>query len=92
MSALRRPAIQELVKADALDLTRLAETDVLEFTASTYPQERLIACRNPLLALERARKREALLQASGVDVRVHTGDASATAAHAAKRLLRSSSP
>jgi hypothetical protein len=31
---------------------------VLEFTAPTYPQERLIACRNPLLALERARKRE----------------------------------
>jgi hypothetical protein len=64
VSALRRPAIQELVKAGALDLTRLAETAVLEFTAPTYPQERLIACRNPLLALERARKREALLQAT----------------------------
>jgi Transposase DDE domain len=64
VSALRRPAIQELVKAGSLDLTRLAETDVLEFTAPTYPQERLIACRNPLLALERARKREALLQAT----------------------------
>ena len=37
---------------------------MLEFTAPTYPQERLIACRNPLLALERARKREALLQAT----------------------------
>ena len=64
VSALRRPAIQELVKAGSLDLTRLAETDVLEFTAPTYPQERLIACRNPLLARERARKREALLQAT----------------------------
>src|SRR5919198_2838337 len=64
VSALRRPAIQQLVEAGALDLTRLAETDVLEFTAPTYPQERLIACRNPLLALERARKREALLQAT----------------------------
>jgi hypothetical protein len=49
------------VAAGALDLTRLAETDVLEFTDSAYPQERLIACRNPLLAIERARKREALL-------------------------------
>ena len=57
VSALRRPAIQHLVEAGALDLTRLAETDVLECTAPTYPQERLIACRNPLLALERARKR-----------------------------------
>src|SRR5919197_1592118 len=64
VSALRRPAIQQLVEAGALDLTRLVETDVLEFTAPTYPQERLIACRNPLLALERARKREALLQST----------------------------
>jgi hypothetical protein len=63
VSARRRPAIQELVKAGALALTRLAETDVLECTAPPYPQERLIACRTPLLALERARKREALLQA-----------------------------
>jgi hypothetical protein len=64
VSALRRPAIQQLVEAGALDPTRLAETDVLEFTAPTYPQERLIACHNPLLALERARTREALLQAT----------------------------
>jgi hypothetical protein len=35
-----------------------------EFTDATYPQERLIACRNPLLAVEGARKREALLQAT----------------------------
>src|ERR671932_219436 len=41
VTALRRPAIQELVQAGALDLTCLAETDVLECTAPTYPQERL---------------------------------------------------
>ena len=64
VSALRRPAIQQLVEAGALDLTHLAETDVLECTDPTYPQERLIACRHPLLTLERARKREALLQAT----------------------------
>jgi transposase len=64
VSALRRPALQALVKAGSLALTRLAETDVLACTAPTSPQERLIACRNPLLALERARKREALLQAT----------------------------
>jgi hypothetical protein len=58
VSALRRPAIQQRVEAGSLDLTRLAETAVLECTAPTYPQERLSACRNPLLALERARKRE----------------------------------
>jgi hypothetical protein len=64
VSALRRPAIQPLVEAGALDLTHLAETAVLECTAPTYPQERLIACRNPLLARERARKREARRQAT----------------------------
>jgi hypothetical protein len=64
LTALRRPAIQHLVEAGALDLARLAETNQLECTAAAYPGERLIACRNPLLADERARKREALLQAT----------------------------
>src|SRR5262245_58349102 len=64
ITALRAPSIQQLVEAGSLDLTRLAETDLLECTDPTYPQERLIACRNPLLAAERARKREALLQAT----------------------------
>ena len=40
------PGHPHLVEVGALDLTRLAETDVLECTAPTYPQERLIACRN----------------------------------------------
>jgi len=64
ITALRGPTIQTLIEASALDLTRFAETDLLEFTAATYPGERLIACRNPVLAAERARKREALLQAT----------------------------
>src|SRR4029453_1514431 len=64
VSALRRPAIQQLVEAGSLDLTRLATTDARECTDPTDPQERLSACRTPLLAVERARKREALLQAT----------------------------
>lgn len=64
VTALRRPAIQQLVETGALDLSRLAVTDLLEGTAPAYPGERLIACRNPLLADERARQREALLQAT----------------------------
>jgi hypothetical protein len=64
ITALRAPSIQQLVAAGSLDLTRLMETDLLECTDPAYPQERLIACRNPLLAAERARKREALLQAT----------------------------
>ena len=63
-SARRRPAIPQRVEAGTLDLTRLAETDVLACTAPLAPQERLIAWRNPLLALERARQRAALLQAT----------------------------
>jgi transposase len=64
ITALRTPAIQQLVEAGVLDLARLAELGLVEFTAPAYPEERLIACRNPLLAEERARKREALLQAT----------------------------
>jgi hypothetical protein len=64
ITALRSPTIQQLVEAGGLDLARLAELGLVEFTAPAYPGERLIACRNPLLAEERARKREALLQAT----------------------------
>ena len=63
-SALRRPAIPPLVEAGALALTRRAEPAVLACTAPTYPQEPLRAGRHPLLARERARQREALLQAT----------------------------
>ena len=64
ITALRGPAIRTLVEAGALDLEHCAETDLFECTAPTSPAERLIACRNPALAEERARKREALLQAT----------------------------
>ena len=82
LTALRSPAIQQLVEAGALDLAHLAETDLLEFTAPAYPGERLIACRNPLLADERSRKREALLQATEREL-----DAIAQATTRAKRRL-----
>jgi hypothetical protein len=82
LTALRSPAIQQLVEAGALDRARLAETGLLEFTAPAYPGERLIACRNPLLADERARKREALLQATEREL-----DAIVQATTRAKRRL-----
>ena len=82
LTALRRPAIQQLVEAGAVDLVRLAETGLLEFTAPAYPGERLIACRNPLLADERTRKREALLQATEREL-----DAIVQATTRAKRRL-----
>jgi Transposase DDE domain len=64
ITALRGPTIRMLVETGALDLGRFAETELFEFTAAAYPEERLIACRNAALAAERTRKREALLQAT----------------------------
>ena len=64
ITALRHPTVRTLVDGGALDLGRFAHTDLLEFTAPTYPDERLIAWYNAMLADERGRKREALLQAT----------------------------
>jgi hypothetical protein len=64
ITALRGPTIRQLVENGALDLRRFAQTDLVALTAPSYPEERLIACRNAPLAAERARKREDLLQAT----------------------------
>lgn len=64
ITALRAPAIRHLVQEGALQLSLFDERDLAEITSPAYPGERLIVCRNPLLAQERARKREALLQAT----------------------------
>ncbi len=62
ITALRAPAIRGLVQREALQLSLFDQQDLAEITSEEYPGERLIACRNPLLAQERARKREELLQ------------------------------
>jgi hypothetical protein len=64
ITSLRAPQIQQLVSAGALQPSFFDEHDLAELTAPTYPGERLIACRNPLLADERARKRRELLDAT----------------------------
>lgn len=64
ITALRAPAIQELVASGTLQLSLFDQQDLAEITSAAFPGERLIACRNPLLAGERARKREELLQAT----------------------------
>src|SRR5512134_2441652 len=65
ITALRAPAIQALA-ADGgpLQLSLFDEKDMAKIASPDYPDERLIVCRNPLLAAERARKREDLLVAS----------------------------
>jgi hypothetical protein len=64
ITALRAPAIRKLVEGGSLQLSLFDEKDLAEITDPAYPDERLVVCRNPLLAEERARKREELLQAT----------------------------
>ena len=62
ISCLRAPQIQDLVAGGQLQPSLFDERDLAEITVpEEYPGERLIACRNPLLADERTRKRNALL-------------------------------
>lgn len=64
VTALRAPTIRQLVEAGEIQLSLFDERDRAEIQSSEYPDERLIVCRNPFLAEERAQKREALLQAT----------------------------
>ena len=65
ISCLRAPQIAALA-ADMgpLQLSLFDERDLAEIKSPDFPGERLVACRNPALAAERARKREALLQST----------------------------
>jgi hypothetical protein len=65
ITALRAPAIRKLMADDGpLQLSLFDERDLAEITSDEFPGERLVACRNPALAGERARKREDLLAAT----------------------------
>lgn len=64
ISSLRSPQIRVLVDSGALQLGLFDQRDLAEITDPAFPGERLVVCRNPLLATERARKREALLVAT----------------------------
>ena len=64
ITALRAPAIRSLVEAAAIQLSLFDQRDLAEIASPDYPGERLVVCRNPLLAEERARKRRDLLDAT----------------------------
>ena len=65
ITALRAPAIKKLMADDGpLQLSLFDEQDLAEITSPDFPGERLVCCRNPVLAEERARKREDLLAAT----------------------------
>jgi transposase len=78
ITALKAPQLKKLVKQGSLQLSLFDETNLAEIESPDYPGERLVVCRNPLVAAERARKREALLQATeaalaSIKQRVDTG-------------------
>jgi Transposase DDE domain len=90
ITALRAPAIRKLMEDDGpLQLSLFDEQGLAEIASDDFPGERLIACRNPALAEERARKREDLLAATEkllapIAARVSAGRLSGAAAIGAK--------
>jgi hypothetical protein len=65
ITALRAPAIRKLMAGDGpLQLSLFDQQDLAEITSPDFPGERLIACRNPVLAADRARTRGELLAAT----------------------------
>ncbi|HEX9520054.1 MAG TPA: IS1634 family transposase [Streptosporangiaceae bacterium] len=68
ITALRAPQVKALVRDGALQLSLFDETDLAEITSPDFPGERLVACKNPFLEAERARKRESLLAATEADL------------------------
>jgi hypothetical protein len=64
ITALKTGAIRKLIGANRLQLGLFDERNLFEFTAPEFPEERLIACRNPDLRALRAYKRQSLLEAT----------------------------
>ncbi len=64
ITALRSSAIKKLVEADHLQIDLFDQHNLFELTHPAYPEERLVACRNPLLAQRRAKTRQSLLAAT----------------------------
>ena len=68
ITALRAPQLQGLVGGGYLQMSLFDERDMAAITSPEFPGERLIVCRNPDLARERARKREDLIAATERDL------------------------
>jgi Transposase DDE domain len=68
ITALRAPQVKKLVRGGDLQLTLFDTQDRAEITSPDFPGERLVACMNPFLEAERARKRESLLAAAEADL------------------------
>jgi hypothetical protein len=68
ITALRAPAIKDLLNNGLIQLSLFDQRDMASITSPEYPGERLVVCRNPDLAAERGRKREELLLATEHDL------------------------
>jgi Transposase DDE domain len=69
ITALRGPAIRQLAQAGTLQFSLFDTRDMAEISSPDYPGERLVVCRNPLLAEERRRKRDDLLALTEADLK-----------------------
>jgi hypothetical protein len=83
ITALRADTIKKLASAGTIQPSLFDQRDLAEVSSPDFPEERLIVCRNPLLAEERARKREELLLATEKKL-----DEIVAATTRAKRALR----
>ena len=61
ITGLKKPQIRDLAEQEAIQLGLFDERNLVEFISENYPNERLIACRNPLIAEKNKQQREALL-------------------------------
>jgi transposase len=69
VTALKAPQVRKLVKEGCLQLSVFDELNLAEITCEQlYPGQRLVVCRNPLVAAERARKRQELLAGTEQDL------------------------
>jgi transposase len=85
ITALKAPQVKKLVRDRSRQLSLFDQQNLGELESADYPGERLVVCRNPLVAQERARKREDLLAATEaalaqVKQRVEAGTLSGAAA------------
>jgi len=68
ITALRAPQIQALTIAPDFQLSLFEERGLCEVSSPEFAGERLVICRNPAVAAERARKREELLERTEQDL------------------------
>jgi transposase len=63
ITGLTKPQIRKLAEVEVIQLGLFEQVNLVEFESEDYPDERLIACRNPLIAQKNQLQREALLEA-----------------------------